>query len=93
MAGNSGQSDPDNPAPGNEDTIIATAALNEDGNVAWFSISGNHVELAAPGKDVPTTDFNGLTTLVSGTSFAAPHVTATIALMKSLRNDLDVVIK
>ncbi len=76
--------------PGKEETIIASAALYEDGEPAFFSLPGEHVELAAPGHQVPTVSSVGSTRWVYGTSFAAPHVTGTIALMKSVRNDLDV---
>lgn len=40
------------------------------------------IGLVAPGDDVPLLNLNGSLTTSSGTSFAAPHVTATVALLQ-----------
>ena len=64
---------------------IAVAASDASGGVAFFSSPGTNLLVTAPGQALPTAD--GLSRLadgtawVSGTSFAAPLVTATVALM------------
>lgn len=40
------------------------------------------INLIAPGSDVALVNLNGTTNVSSGTSFAAPHVTATVALLQ-----------
>lgn len=61
--------------------IIAVAATGADGNVAYFSSPGATVLLAAPGHGLISAAQDGAGQVVSGTSFAAPLVTGTIALM------------
>jgi hypothetical protein len=46
------------------------------------------VDICAPGFDVPLTSAPGSYTYSSGTSFAAPYVTGTVALMLALKPDL-----
>jgi membrane-anchored mycosin MYCP len=61
--------------------VIAVAASDQNDGVPEFPNSGNYVDIAAPGKDivVPAPRF-GFTSQ-SGTSFAAPYVTGTVALL------------
>lgn len=40
------------------------------------------ISLLAPGRDIPLLNIDGSTTRNTGTSFAAPHVTATVALLQ-----------
>ncbi|RLE18136.1 MAG: hypothetical protein DRJ50_13325, partial [Actinobacteria bacterium] len=72
--------------PGNH--IIAVAATDHDDGLAvgsgWASNYGaSSVDLGAPGQEVLTTTPGGWTD-ESGTSFAAPHVAAVVALVRSL---------
>ncbi len=77
----------------NAPNLVTVAAVDQTGDAAKFSntTSGNgEVTIAAPGVNVPlgidpTTDqvFTG-----SGTSFSAPMVTGTIALIQSVNPDL-----
>jgi len=80
-AGNEGTSGVTYPAKFPE--VIAVAAIDENDNVPWWSSKGVEVELAAPGVDILSTIPNARYTSYSGTSMAAPHVSATVALMIS----------
>lgn len=70
--------------------IIAVAAMNRYGELASFSNYGaNSVHIAAPGSGLKTTDLDGGTTSwASGTSFAAPWVSAVAAMVESQNPDL-----
>ena len=69
----------------NSRQTIAVGATDATGQVASFSSPGTNLLLVAPGQGLATTD--GITsgaagrTYATGTSFAAPLVTSTVALM------------
>ena len=62
--------------------VIAVGAVGDDYVPTAFSTRGDHVALCAPGEKVLTTAIDGYQ-LASGTSFAAPFVTAAAALLVS----------
>ncbi len=62
--------------------VIAIGAVTDAGVPAGFSTRGDHVALCAPGHDVLTTGVDGYQ-MASGTSFAAPFVSAAAALLVS----------
>lgn len=71
------------------DNIISVGASDEDDLPASFSNYGQYsVDLFAPGTDIYSTAQFDTYTNGSGTSYAAPLVTGTIALMKSVNPNL-----
>ncbi|USZ67915.1 S8 family peptidase [Halorussus salilacus] len=62
-------------------SVVAVSATDENDALASFSSTGPEIELAAPGVNIPTTDSGGGCTTLSGTSFAAAHVSGVAALL------------
>ena len=62
--------------------MIAVGATDHAGVPTGFSTRGDHVALCAPGARILTTSLSGYQ-FATGTSFAAPFVTATVGLMVS----------
>lgn len=77
-SGNSGREERYYPAA--HEGVIAVGAVEDDGSPAAFSTRGAHVALCAPGRDVWTCGLDGYA-CVTGTSFAAPFVSAACALL------------
>ncbi|MEH7095211.1 S8 family peptidase [Neobacillus vireti] len=68
--------------------VLGVAAVDWDGKRAEFSNFGDYVDVAAPGVDIPSTFSNGEYASLSGTSMAAPHVTALAGLIRSVNPKL-----
>jgi subtilisin family serine protease len=78
-AGNGGpRADPAYPAA--YDNVIAVTAVDSGGTVYRRAIRGAHVEIAAPGVEVWTAASVKGARWKTGASFAAPYVTAAVAL-------------
>lgn len=79
-SGNSGKEERYYPSalPG----VIAVGAVDADNQPARFSTRGEHVNLCAPGEQIPSAGIGGYS-LVTGTSFAAPFVAAAAGLLVS----------
>jgi aqualysin 1 len=77
-AGNQGRNacnySPARAAAGTNNGIVATAATNRSNAETQSSNYGSCVDLWAPGANILSTKQGGGTTLISGTSMAAPHV-------------------
>jgi subtilisin family serine protease len=83
-AGNLGDGDPetDNVTyPGRYPGVIAVGATNRADGAPAFSSEGPAVDVGAPGVDIESTHPGGTYAVASGTSFAAPFVTGTVALL------------
>jgi serine protease AprX len=102
-AGNSGPYSSSSLSPANYPESFAAGAVDQTLSIASFSSRGPsacdgsvYPEVVAPGVSIRTTDltFGGIFpdsyTTVSGTSFAAPHVAGTMALLLSASPNLTV---
>lgn len=79
-AGNGGSgSDVEYPAAFDE--VIAVGAVDTSAQKTEESTTGSEVELVAPGSQIMTKSMLGMTTVSSGTSMVAPHVTGAAALL------------
>jgi len=67
--------------PASADETIAVSATDENDKLASFSSTGPEIDLAAPGLDVLTTLTDDRYGYASGTSLAAPHVSAAAAVV------------
>ena len=79
--GNEATEDPSYPAA--YEGVVAVAALTRELEVAPFSNSGPHCDLAAPGVDILSTDWDDGYSALSGTSMATPHAAGAAALVRS----------
>lgn len=71
--------------PADDSYCLGVAALDSSDVLAEFSNYGSHVSLCAPGVDVKGPYIDSSYARWSGTSFAAPMVAATAALLVSTR--------
>ncbi len=69
--------------PGAYRNVLAATAVDADLNIYAYASLGSHVDFAAPGVSLRMASNSG-SEVLSGTSFAAPFLTATVAL--SLRD-------
>ncbi|MCL2564075.1 MAG: S8 family serine peptidase [Oscillospiraceae bacterium] len=76
--------------PASFPNVVSVGAVDQSGNIAWFSQRNNGLTVAAPGVDVVTLDHavRNRYVSVSGTSFAAPHVTAMAAAARAVDGDI-----
>jgi len=85
--GNQGQnSEPQFPAA--YQSVLAATAVDVDGDIYKNAVRGNHVDFSAPGVDVYI-KMADQDKYISGTSIAAPFLTAAIASSSSLIDNKD----
>lgn len=74
--------------PANISEAITVSAVTSDYILSGDSHSGSYVDIAAPGKNINSTVPNNGYEEKSGTSQAAPFVSAAVAILKSLKPDI-----
>ena len=72
--------------PASYDEVFAVAAMDKNGNRAFFSNFGDEVDFIAPGYQVEVQGNKDIE-LVSGTSFSAPFITSVAAMSLSVNPD------
>ncbi|OEH92160.1 S8 family peptidase [Bacillus solimangrovi] len=75
--------------PASYDDVISVGAIGKNNERSEFSNYNNHVDIVAPGENIFTTMGNDEYYYSSGTSYAAPFVTVTAAVLKSFNRDLN----
>ncbi|MET7747465.1 type VII secretion-associated serine protease mycosin [Micromonospora sp. NPDC005367] len=81
-AGNLHEAGDPPPYPAAYDGVLGVGAIGADGSRAPFSQTGPYVDLVAPGSDVLTAAPGRGHQRAEGTSYAAPFVAATAALLR-----------
>ena len=67
--------------------VIGVGSVDENLSYSSFSAKGDQVELMAPGENIPITTYWDIQGVGSGTSYAAPQVTAIAAALWSRNKD------
>lgn len=69
---------------------IAVSAIDSSQQIAYYSNWGDGIDFTAPGTGIVSANYQGTLIAMSGTSMAAPHISAAIAYLKMLQPNLSV---
>lgn len=72
------------------DKTICVTAIDSSQKIASYSNRGKGVDFTAPGTGIVSANYKGGLIAMSGTSMAAPHITAAIAYLKMMQPNLSV---
>ena len=70
--------------PASHPAVIAVGSIDQSLAMSAFSNDGPTRDVLAPGRNILSTSIDGGYAPVTGTSFAAPHVAAAVAVSKAL---------
>ena len=76
--------------PANNNKTLAVGAFGMNGNAASYSNYGSLLDFAAPGTAIVSAAARGMLIGMTGTSMAAPHITAAVTYLKMLQPNLSV---
>ena len=76
-----------NVSPAGVEKAIVVSAIDSEGKIAPFSNYGASVDIAAPGVKITSAYKDGNYAIMSGTSMAAPYVSAAAAMIKLANPD------
>lgn len=69
---------------------ISVSAIDSSQQLAYYSNRGKGIDFTAPGTGIVSANYRGTLIAMSGTSMAAPHISAAIAYLKMLQPNLSV---
>ena len=69
---------------------ISVSAIDSSQQLAYYSNRGKGIDFTAPGTGIVSANYKGTLIAMSGTSMAAPHISAAIAYLKMLQPNLSV---
>ncbi|MEK4023707.1 S8 family peptidase [Sporosarcina sp. FSL W7-1283] len=76
--------------PAAYDEVISVGSVNQRNSRSDFSNYNNQVDIVAPGEQIYTTGISNHYVIANGTSFSAPIVAGTVAMMKAIVPELSV---
>ncbi|EGQ26844.1 subtilisin DY [Sporosarcina newyorkensis 2681] len=76
--------------PAAYDEVISVGSVNQRNRRSDFSNYNNQVDIVAPGEQIYTTGISNHYVIANGTSFSAPIVAGTVAMMKAIVPELSV---
>ena len=76
--------------PGRYEEVFAIGAIDQDENIASYSVPGAQVAFVAPGSDVESLMPDNQYGISSGTSWATAYVSGAIALLISVNPSMPI---